>query len=541
MIKLNRLILFFLSISPIISLGQLIEQNPINRSNASQSIDLKFYAEAVRQYKGLLEKNPTDIEIQFKLGIAYTNSNIDQKKGLELLQKVYAVENKPEGIKKELAIALFKNYKFEEAKIFFEELANKALNPEEKSEYTKWAKQCDTSKYFYEKPIPMSFQNLGKNINSIAPDYIPLVSNDESLIIFTTRREGVVGNLFDYGGYRTSDIYLAKHKSNKYSRSRSIGNPNTYGNEETAGTSANSIYMLYHVDSDDNYSDIFVSEKGRRSYMPPGKFDSDAVNKKASSEPSGSLTNDGSTMFFASDREGGFGGFDLYSVKRLPNGQWAKPINLGDMINTSGDEKFPFIQSKGRELFFSSTGHKGMGGLDLFKSIFYEENWSQPANLGYPLNTVNDDQSICFAKNPRYAYISTKRDDSFGDLDIYRVVFEDAQVELSLVRGSLVKSDSSLITEEVLVEVLDTEFGDLVGVYYTNPKTGHFVAILPPGRYIAEVLDAESYEDGSVEFVINDRNDFKDKKSIRMTLKEKPKPKVVPILEPANETPEIEE
>lgn len=535
MIKSRTIFLYIGFLACLASYGQLIEQSPVNQANASQSLEMGFYAEAVRQYKELLDKKPNNIELQYKLGIAYTNSFINQKKGLELLQQVYAGNNKPEGIEKELAIAFFKNYRFNEAKALFQEFLGKVETPELKAEIEKWIKQCDSSTKLFKRPVPVLFENLGKNINSTAPDYIPLVSADESLIIFSTRREGVVGNLFDYGGYRTADIYLAKHKSNKYTRSRSIGSPNTYGNEETAGISNNGKYMIYHVDSDDSYSDLFVSEKGRRSYMPPKDFGSNVVNQKSSNETGASLSDDGKTLYFSSNRDDGLGGYDIYSVKRLPNGIWAEPENLGAPINTSGDEKFPFIKNKGSELYFSSNGHSGLGGLDLFKAAYTENKWTNPVNLGYPINTVNDDQSICYSQNPRYAYISAKRDDSFGDLDIYRITFLDEKEELCMIKGVLAKPDSSAIKEKILIEILNLETGDLAGAYYSNTSTGHFIALLPPGNYSAEIFDAENYEDFSTEFKINDKKDFKPNLSIHMVLKPKP------IVTPPKKEPAIEE
>jgi hypothetical protein len=259
------------------------------------------------------------------------------------------------------------------------------------------------------------------------------------------------------------------------------------------------------------------------------------VNKKTS-EPGASLTNDGNLLYFCSDREGGLGGFDIYLVRRLPNGEWAYPENLGPEINTSGDEKFPMIRGNGNEIYFSSDGHLGLGGLDLFKSIKVEGKWSKPANIGYPINTVNDDPSICFAKNPRYAYISTKRDDSFGDLDIYRVVFEDEKEELTLISGSLMRTDSSLIKEEIIIEILDFETGDLFGSYLSNPITGHFVAIVPPGTYSLEVIDADNFEDKDKKLVIHDKNDFVHTKAFSLQLTERKKDPIK-----TQQTPVIEE
>lgn len=509
------------------SKAQYIDEYPSNKLNASKVMELKNYQVAVRIYSELLKEEPNNIDFQFQLGTAYTYSNINQRRGLDLLKQVDASANKPDGVSKILAIAYFKNYEFDNAISTFNKVKNTLTNPEEIKEIDDWITQCNNSIQLKKRPISVRFENLGKDVNSDAPDYLPLVSPDESVIMFSTRRDGVVGNLFDYGGYKTADIYTSKHRRGKYSRSRSIGSPNTYGNEETAGSSENGDYMLYHVDSEDNYSDLYVSEMGRRSYMPPKELNSDLVNQKTS-EPGGSLTNEGDQLFFCSNRDGGFGGFDIYSVKRLPNGDWAEPINLGNEINTAKDEKYPLIRTNGNELYFSSNGFPGMGGMDLYKSILVDGKWSKPANLGYPLNTVNDDNNISFAENSRYAYVAARMDDSFGDLDIYRVVFEDKREELALVSGNLIRSDSSLILEEIVIEILNPETGELFGSYLSNSKTGKYVAILPPGVYSLEIINAQNFEDKVKKIIIKDKNDFVSVMNLNIVLNEKPK-KITPI------------
>ena len=518
----NLSVFFVLFLFSINAVAQYIDEYPVNSSNGTKMMVLKNYQVAVKIYSELLKEKPDDIDFRFQLGSALTYSTINQSRGLELLKQVDESANKPKGLKKVLATAYFMNYEFKTAISTFEKAKSESSDPDEIKEIETWILQCKTSMHLQSQPIPITFENLGKYVNSDSPDYLPLVAPDESVLIFSTRRNGVVGNLFDYGGYKTADIYTSKHKRNKYSRARSIGSPNTYGNEETAGTSENGNFMIYNVDSDEHYSDLFVSKKGRRSYMPAGEFNSDLVNLK-SKEPGASLTNNGDRLYFCSDREGGFGGFDIYWTQRLPNGDWGEPVNLGKDINTSKDELYPNIRNNETEIYFSSNGYPSMGGLDLFKSVKVDNKWSQPVNLGYPLNTVNDDKNISFAKNPRYAYIGAKRDDSFGDLDIYRIVFEDKKEELCLITGALMREDSSAILEEVIIEIINNETGELFGSYLSNPKTGKYIAILPPGNYLLEIIDANNYENAESKIIIKDKNDFMPMKKLDLFLKVKTK------------------
>ena len=503
--------------------AQYIDPYPINSGNAEKMFEFENYQEAVRQYTALVESEPQNLDYQFYLGKALTLSLIDQRKGLRILEELQdsslSVDLK---YRQTLALAYYKNYRFQEARAWYSKLLDQSTEGAEKEQYVLAVEACDRAIKMVSSPVPVYFENLGDDVNSEAPDYFPLVSPDEGLLFFSTRREGVVGNLYDYKGYHTADIYTSRHRRGKYTRARSVGSPNTYGNEETAGRSENGKYLLYHVDSDDHFSNLFVSEKGRRSYMAPKVFGSEKVNEK-SREPTGTLSNDGETLYFSSDREGGLGGFDLYMVKRLPNGIWGEPKNLGSPINTAQDELSPHLVDNGKSLYFSSDREEGLGDLDLYVSHQIEiSQWSKPQNLGYPINTVNDDRSICFAENRRYAYVAQKREDSFGDLDIYRLTFKEKSKEYTLLKGSVMSIDSALVKEDILIEVFTQEDSELVGSFLMNKKNSKYVAILPPGKYQIEILNTFGFKDFVKTINLSNKNDFR--KEVELDLLLEPKP-----------------
>lgn len=498
--------------------AQYIEAFPISASNADKMLELKNYQQAIRQFSSLLNEEPNNIEYKFKLGKSYTYSNIDKQKGLEILKKLSSSEEAPKEIKKELAIAHFNNYEFEAAETLFTSYKAEVDDNDEKLLVDQWLKKLKSAKQLYENPLTLSFENLGRDVNSKAPDYLPVCEPDESSIYFTSRRVGVQGNLYDYGGYRTADVYLSKHKRNNYSRARSVGSPNTYGNEQTAGRSENGEFIIYNVNSEDYFNDLFMSEKGRRSFMPPKEFDSKEVNLK-SNEMGASLSNDGTVMYFCSDREGGLGGFDIYMVKRLPTGVWGEPKNIGPPINTSANEQYPMLEDNGNTLYFSSNGHPGMGEMDLFKSLLLEEdNWSTPLNLGYPVNTTANDLNISFASNKRYAYIAANRDDSFGDLDIYRITFENTKDNFTLLKGIVLGTDSVIVNEEMMVEIYDLSDNSLYGTYLVSEKSGKYSAILPAGYFRVEVVGVQDHNDYMEEIKLLGKNDFQEEKELIIVL-----------------------
>ena len=182
---------------------------------------------------------------------------------------------------------------------------------------------------------------------------------------------------------------------------------------------------------------------------------------------------------------------------------------MGEVINTEYDENYPSFSATGKTLYFASTGHNSMGGYDIFKTTWNDSlnSWSKPENLGYPLNTSDDNTTISFARNPRYAYISAYRPEGLGFLDIYRVTFEDEKPSYTLVKGKIITSDSlNLYTNErIFTKTANTpstpnklkkdEFETTItvqnkidkatiGVYRPNFNTGEYVMYLPTGNYI---------------------------------------------------------
>jgi len=171
--------------------------------------------------------------------------------------------------------------------------------------------------------------------------------------------------------------------------------------------------------------------------------------------------------------------------RRLPNGQWALAQNLGPTINTRYKEDFPQMSPDGKTLYFSSQGHEGMGDFDLFKSTWNEEanTWTEPKNLGYPINTSGDDHCISFTQNNRIAYISSARPGGYGDLDLYRIKFEDSKENFTILKGNIITSDSAR-TLTSLVTIEDLKNKDVPPYTYNpNPKTRKFIMALPPSKY----------------------------------------------------------
>ncbi|HCQ28669.1 MAG TPA: hypothetical protein DIU39_00170, partial [Flavobacteriales bacterium] len=233
------------------------------------------------------------------------------------------------------------------------------------------------------------------------------------------------------------------------------------------------------------------------------------INSKYT-EIAAAISPDGNAIYFASHRPGGYGGVDIYVSRKLPNGKWAKAQNLGPTINTAFDEDFPNISPDGKTLYFSSKGHTSMGGYDIFKASWdpVKRIWVGVKNIGYPINTPEDNMNFRISENGRTGYISAVRADTKGDLDIYSVTFNEVEPKYTVLKGYIYATDSTQKITEVYISVVDNETGEVFGEYLPNPNTGRYVMILPPGNYNL-LIEADGYSPIEEDFEVYGKSSFR--------------------------------
>lgn len=281
--------------------------------------------------------------------------------------------------------------------------------------------ECRNGLELIANPKEYKIENLGPEVNSEWNDYAPALSLAEDLLIFTSKRSD--GNLNENVSPRDNrpyeDIFYSNKKDNKWSLAKNIGQPvNTPFNDSNIALSPDGQTLYTYHDGDFFTSALRPDGKWGEPIMMPEPVNSDSV------ENSISVTSDGNTVYFSSKREGGYGGFDLYSATKNPDGRWGNVRNLGPAINTEYDEDGPFIDYTGKLLYFSSMGKKGMGGFDIFRSGLLDAKknvWSEPENLGYPINTPDDDIYFVGTKDSQRGYYASVREGGYGYLDIYRI------------------------------------------------------------------------------------------------------------------------
>ena len=285
--------------------------------------------------------------------------------------------------------------------------------------------ECQNGKAFVANPKAYSIINIGREINSEFEDYAP-VFNGENEVVFTTRRRD--GNLNEnvYEDNKPwEDIFISTRSGSAWSRAKNIGSPvgTPFHESSVAFSKDGNTLFIYR---DEGNGDIFFSERKSDKWTDPEPLP--GLVNSTYAENSVSLSADENVLYFASERPGGFGGLDIYVATKDSKGEWSKIKNLGPSINTEYDEEGPFIGYDGKTLYFSSRGHNGMGGHDIFKATLLdaEQNgWSDPENLGYPINTPDDDVYFVMMNDGKRGFYASVREDGLGYTDIYRIEFEE--------------------------------------------------------------------------------------------------------------------
>jgi outer membrane protein OmpA-like peptidoglycan-associated protein len=281
--------------------------------------------------------------------------------------------------------------------------------------------ECNNAKVMVAEPVSIAITHLSDGINSPYPDYAPTINADETIMVFTTRRPEDNTNekvAVDHEYYE--DIFYSTKVNGEWSPARNMAGPlnNRYHNSSINLSPDGKEMLLYH---DSNGGDIFFANvKPDGTWTDPD--DLEGINTQYI-ENSATITADGNTIYFVSNRPGGLGGTDIYVSSKDSKGKWMNAQNLGNLVNTELDEEAVFISANGKHLYFSSNGHAGMGDMDIYRSTYNEVNktWDRPVNMGYPINSVENDIYFVLTGDEGFAYISSVRDQSYGDEDIYKL------------------------------------------------------------------------------------------------------------------------
>lgn len=517
------LILFFLSYNYGNAQGK---KSPKESKRAAKSfLGYEDYNRALIELLKIYRQDRYDPKLNLNIGICYLNVNDDRSKAIPYLEYVLTTADYKNEVLLYTGMAYLYHYEFDKAIGYFNKYRDKAT-AEEIEMADHFIENCENAKELIKKPVNVSFENLGKDINTKAPDYYPFVSSDEGTLYFTTRRSSTIGSIETANGYFTSDIYVSKSEKGQWTKGKNAGNlVNTDEDEECVFATPGGKTIIIYMDHESDPDELYISTiSGKKQSLPAPTLLGGSVNKKAYFDLEACITEDENMLIVASDRPGGLGGCDLYSVKKLPNGEWGDPVNLGSKVNTKYDENFPMFDEKTNMLYFASQGHTGMGGYDIFKTKFNTETktFGSPINIGYPINTPEDNMQISLAKNKRDAYISAYRKEGFGDLDIYKVTFNDVENSLSVIKGIVSTGDTTHKDIEAIISILDKKTNEEIDSKDVNPKSGKYIFAVEPGKYIIKV-SSTGFVDYTQEINVFDKANYIFEIEKNITLQKPPK------------------
>lgn len=381
-------------------------------------------------------------------------------------------------------------------------------------------KSCDFAIEALKHPVPFNPVNMGDSINSAEIEHFPAITADGKTLIFT-RALFVADN-----GKRkiyNDDFYISNFVNDHWSKARPLSEINTDGNEGAPSISADGQYLFFASceDRPGNYAgnrkgfgscDIFLSKKVGSLYQQPRNLGS-VVNTSAwESQPS--FSSDGRTLYFIRAVRSKYNktNTDIFVTHIDDSTGWSVPVPLGETINTIGDEESVFIHPDGKTLYFSSNGHPGMGGLDLFMSKKLEDgSWDEPVNLGYPINTSNDERSLMVSPSGSSAYFGSDRTGGKGDLDLYQFdLYPAVRPEpITYMKGKVFDADTKAPLFASF-ELIDLATAKTVIRSTSNTGNGEFLVCVPSGKNYALNVSKDGYLFYSENFTLKDPKNAKE-------------------------------
>jgi tetratricopeptide (TPR) repeat protein len=474
---------------------------PIGRSEfgsrfieANRLMEEKFWLQAIREWRSLLEVDPNNANVNFKMGYSLLQTASAKSEALIYLEAATAKKvsknydpfdpmekRAPVDALYYLGLAQHLNYKLDEAIQSFEKL--KRTLSKKHQLYAKAERQiemCEEAKRQVAAPKEYIITNVGPVINGEFNDFSPVLSIDESSMFFTSRRlrpDSTNSQIIDpeTNEYK-EDVYVSfKDAENQWTVPELL-NLNSDEHDATISVAPDGQMLFIYRDSLGD-GRILYSKLIGETWSDPIKLGSD-INTEYW-ETHATISADGNTLYFVSNRPGGYGGRDIYRCVRLPNGEWSRALNAGPVINTIYDEDSPFLAPDGRIMYFASQGHTSMGGFDLFISkVGADGEWGKPENLGYPINTVDDDVFFQPMADGRRAYYSSQKDGGYGLKDIYLVDMPQQQEsQLAVLKGYIIGEDGMELPKDLKVVITNMKTGEKFE-YRPRMRDGSYLAVL---------------------------------------------------------------
>ncbi|MGV3539261.1 MAG: OmpA family protein [Rufibacter sp.] len=474
----------------------------------------KNYRNAIAPYLQAYKFNPNSALLNYRLGVSYLFSE-EKPKAAEYLEKARKLNPSvdPE-VGYYLGRAYQVNLEWKRAAAEYKKYLSTLPTDKNKTRIeavNKNIRECLSGEKLQKQPIRIFFDNLGDEINSKFADRQPLISADESVMVFSSRRPADQEAKAKVDKEPNDDLYISYKINGKWTLAKQLPQAiNTEKNEVALALSPDGQRLIFS--REDNEGDLFETVLKGNEWSKPEDL-SKEINTNGR-ESAATYSYDGKTLFFVSERPNGIGKGDIYFSQQDAKGNWGKAQNAGPKINTIYEEGDVFLLPDGKTLYFSSEGHSSMGGFDLFKSVLENGQWSEPENLGFPLNTPDNDRFLTVSANGRSGYIaSAQLDNSRGEADLYRITFIGAEkpvllnTEDDLVASTALhvshpvgmptidlKTPQNLLLQgvvldaktqkpvEATVELIDNAKKEIIATVAVNSVSGKFLVSLPAGK-----------------------------------------------------------
>lgn len=464
---------------------------------ANKMLEERLWIQSANAWIDLLVENPNNANINYKIGYCYmqtANSKLEALRYLEAAcEKRFSKSYDPyDPVEKRAPIqALYYlgraqalNLKIDEAIASFEKL-QKALGKKHLmyADATRELVMCQEAKSQMANPKNYVITNTGPVLNTSFNEFSPVLSLDENTMFFTSRRirpDSSNSKIIDFFSMEyKEDIYTSFKNEEGLWTEPELLNLNTDGHDATISVSPDGQKLFIYRD---NFGDgqLLESVLIGETWSEPALLGSD-INT-AAWETHATVSADGNTLLFVSDRIGGVGKRDIYRCVKLPNGEWSRALNIGTQVNTPFDEEAPFLTADGKTLYFASNGHNTMGGFDVFFSKLGQDGeWGAPVSMGYPINTIDDDIFFVPMADGRRAYYSSSKDGGYGLKDIYLVDMPDIteETQLAVLKGYVITPEGEELPDDLRILVKNDKNAE-VSEYRPRKRDGGYLAVLNP-------------------------------------------------------------
>ncbi|MEQ9186781.1 MAG: OmpA family protein [Cryomorphaceae bacterium] len=489
------------------------------RIQAVKAIQAGKFQDAQNIYYDLLKLDPNNPDYNYEMGLAIFEEGVQRGKAApyfdkaisntasDSLPEVFLFAGKAEQFAGnfDIAISHFHTYMGMMKKL--EGLAPNMLE----EDVLRYIEMCENGKVQFENNMDyVRIENLGKMINSEYPDYSPVVSNDETVILFTSRRKNTTGGDQDRDDKYYEDIYYSLNVNGSWTPANNYDSTSRIMNSEV-NTDDHDAAITYAADETQLYiyreEDVWVSKLEDGIWTMPIR-DEGRINSAKGFEPSVFITDDQRTMFVVSEIGTGYGGRDIYVTKKNADGTWRQLETLGRTINTKFDEDAPFLTPDGNTLYFASNGHNSMGDYDIFKSVLQEDgSWGKPENLGPPINTPGHDRYFVTTDDGAIGYYSSDRDGGYGETDIYRIILDCKAVSATIIRG-VVYSEDKASPIGATISIFEASSGKFINNYVADSTDGSYEMRLKTETTYKFRIAANGYLAHSGEFTVPKQCDY---------------------------------